>query len=121
MAISEHLAGVDLGVLPFNHGVTLKSGSLLALMAHALPIVATRATPLDPDLEEEHLIRLVPPRNQQELAAALIQLLADSSLRNQLGSAGYRFSRQFAWSNIADAHLCVYQSALKNRFISVSA
>lgn len=42
---SAYLTGSDLGVLPFNHGVTGKSGALLAMLAHGLPIVATRSSP----------------------------------------------------------------------------
>ena len=34
---SRYLSGSDLGVLPFNPGVSLKSGSLLAMLAHGLP------------------------------------------------------------------------------------
>ncbi|NEQ22572.1 MAG: glycosyltransferase, partial [Microcoleus sp. SIO2G3] len=45
---SHCLSGVDVGVLPFNHGVTLKSGSLLAMLAHGLPTIATRAATPDP-------------------------------------------------------------------------
>ncbi|SRR5579883_358915 len=39
---SEYLAGSDIGVLPFNHGLTMKSGSLLTLLAHNLPVVGTQ-------------------------------------------------------------------------------
>ncbi|MBD3881484.1 glycosyltransferase family 4 protein [Phormidium tenue FACHB-886] len=112
-AVSQDLAGVELGVLPFNPGVTLKSGSLLAMMAHALPIVATRATPPDPDLENDRLLRLVSPRNVEQLAAQISQLLANRDLRHQLGVAAYRFSRQFSWSSIGETHRSVYQTALQ--------
>lgn len=107
-AVSQYLRVADLGVLPFNHGVTLKSGSLLALLAHQLPVIATRSTPPDPDLEAG-LIRLVPPRQIEALAAALIELLADPELRQHLGQAGYKFSQRFSWSSIADAHLRIYE------------
>lgn len=117
---SRYLAAADIGVLPFNHGVTLKSGSLLALMAHGLPVIATRATPVDSDLENQGLIRSITPRNSDELATALIELLTHVSLRHQLGSSGKAFSRQFAWSSIAEAHVSVYQSVLENRVFSLS-
>lgn len=112
--VSEYLSGVDIGVLPFNHGVTLKSGSLLAMLAHALPVVATRSTPPDFDLEQQSWLRLVPPRQVSALATVLDQLLADSWLQQQLGTAGYQFSQQFDWENITNAHLDIYTSVLKS-------
>src|SRR5215208_469134 len=47
---SRLLSGSDVGVLPFNEGVTLKSGTLLTLFAHGLPVVATRPEPPEPNL-----------------------------------------------------------------------
>lgn len=110
-AISQNLANVDIGVLPFNHGVTLKSGSLLTLMAHALPIVATSANPPEPELEK--VLRLVPPRSIAPLADELTNLLKNANLRQQLGTAAFQFSRQFNWENIADAHLSIYHTILQ--------
>lgn len=110
---SCYLAGADIGVLPFNHGITLKSGSLLTLMAHGLPVVATRHNPLDRDLADEHLIRLVAPRNVEGLATALMELLADSATRSRLGDAGRVFVQGFTWDAIAQAHLKIYHSVVK--------
>jgi glycosyltransferase involved in cell wall biosynthesis len=108
--VSRMLAGVDIGVLPFNHGVTLKSGSLLALMAHALSIVATRSTPSDPKLEESSALEMVLPRSSHALAQKLILLLENGEYRHQLSQAAYQFSQAFTWNNIADQHLAIYQT-----------
>jgi glycosyltransferase involved in cell wall biosynthesis len=108
--VSRMLAGVDIGVLPFNHGVTLKSGSLLALMAHALPIVATFSTPSDPKLEESSALEMVPVRSSHALAQKLILLLENGEYRNQLSQAASQFSHAFTWKNIADQHRTIYQT-----------
>lgn len=105
---SYYLSGADIGVLPFNHGVTLKSGSLLALLAHGLPVVATRHKPPDPDLEHENLVCLVPPRNEEAIAAALLNLIDCPRLREQLSDAGRLFARQFGWEAIAQQHQEIY-------------
>jgi glycosyltransferase involved in cell wall biosynthesis len=112
-AASRYLAGADIGVLPFNHGITLKSGSLLALMAHSLPVVATRHNPPDPDLADEHLVCLVAPRDVEELAAAILKLVDDWELRSRLSDRGRAFVRDFAWPAIAQAHLEVYQAVVE--------
>lgn len=106
---SQYLSGSDIGVLPFNHGVTLKSGSLLALMAHGLPVIATRSHPPDPDLDDT-LVQQVAPRDVDELAMELNRLLKDEYLRKQLGAAGKAFSQRFSWSAIARAHTSIYQA-----------
>jgi len=117
---SKCLSGSDIGVLPFNHGVTLKSGSLLAMMAHSLPIVATRSDDSNFELEAEQIVRLVVPRNVNQLIAELGELIADSEARNQLGKAGQQFSRGFSWSSITDAHREIYRTVLEGTTITAS-
>jgi len=110
---SQYLAGADLGVLPFNAGVTLKSGSLLALLAHGLPVVATCHEPPEPELANPSLIQFVRPRQVNELAIALNKLLADPAGRTQLSISGCAFAHQFTWSRIAQRHLDVYKAVLR--------
>lgn len=105
---SHSLAGADVGVLPFNGGVTLKSGSLLALLAHGLPVVATRHGPPDPALAGGCLVRLVAPRDVEGLATALTQLLADAAARARLGAASRTFTRD------------VYRALLEGRGATVA-
>lgn len=106
---SHYLSGSDIGVLPFHHGVTLKSGSLLALMAHGLPVIATQANHQDLNAD---LIQPIPARDRDALTTALIQLLNDPIAQRQLAEAGRSFSRSFNWDTIADAHLAVYDAVL---------
>jgi glycosyltransferase involved in cell wall biosynthesis len=107
--VSTYLTAADIGVLPFNHGVTLKSGSLLTLLCHHLPVIVTDATPPDPQLSSTFLKR-IPTRQSKPLMAALTELLENPNLRQQLATAGFAFSQQFSWSRIIDAHLAIYQS-----------
>lgn len=107
---SIYLTGSDIGVLPFNHGVTLKSGSLLAMMAHRLPTIATASN--DFELRESDITRLVPPRDVESLAIALIELLDNPQMQQHLVEAGHAFSQTFNWSSIAESHLDVYRSVV---------
>lgn len=118
---SRYLAGADVGVLPFNHGITLKSGSLLTLMAHGLPVITTHHNPPDSDLADENLVRLVNPRDVEDLATALKELLADSAARSRLSDAGRAFVGRFAWDAIAKSHLEVYQTVFEQLKISLRA
>jgi glycosyltransferase involved in cell wall biosynthesis len=104
--VSQELAGADLGVLPFNEGVTPKSGSLLAMWTHGLPVIATR--PPNPPPELERSAWLVPGRNAEALAAGLLQLLRDAALRQMLAQRGRQAAAAYDWGAIADRHLEIY-------------
>ena len=110
---SRLLSGADVGVLPFNHGVNLKSGALLTLFAHELPVVATRSDPPEPELEDGPLARLVQRRDAPGLSGALLGLLADATERARLGKAGCAYTRDLSWSAIAERHLEVYEAVLE--------
>ncbi len=107
---SQYLAAADIGVLPFNHGLTLKSGSLLALLAHGLPVVGTQ----HPVLPTGHPVQLVPPRDVDALAAKLQELTNDSSKCTELGDAGLAFIKDFNWSKIRRSHSDIYQKVLND-------
>jgi polysaccharide biosynthesis protein PslF len=106
---SRYLSGADIGVLPFNSGVTLKSGSLLTLLAHGLPTVITQSTPPDPNLVEAPWLPIVPPRYVDRLRESLLQILGFSQPLGQ----PQQFAQQFTWDAIATAHLQIYQELLK--------
>jgi polysaccharide biosynthesis protein PslF len=111
--VSRLLSGADVGVLPFNEGVTLKSGTLLALFTHGLPVVATRPDPLEPDLADGRLLRLVERRDVAGSSAVLSELLADAPQRARLGEAGRIYTRNLSWSAIAECHEEVYEAVLE--------
>jgi glycosyltransferase involved in cell wall biosynthesis len=110
---SRLLSGADVGVLPFNEGVTLKSGTLLTLFAHGLPVVATRPDPPEPDLVDGQLVRLVEQRDAAELSAILSDLLEDPSMRIRLGAAARTYAGNLSWPATAERYLEVYRSVLE--------
>jgi glycosyltransferase involved in cell wall biosynthesis len=112
---SRLLSGADVGVLPFNEGVTLKSGTLLTLFAHGLPVVATRLDPPEPDLVDGRLVRLVERRDIAGISVVLSEVLADAPQRAQLGEAGRIYTRNLSWSAIAERHEQVYEAVLKSK------
>src|SRR5690349_1479963 len=73
--VSEALGAADIGALPFDEGVTAKSGSLLALLAHELPTVVTRPEGPDWLVEDGETVATVEPRDAGALEAAISSLL----------------------------------------------
>lgn len=112
--VTRHLAGADVAVAPFHAGATRKSGSLLALLAHGLPVVATAADPPDRALAAAALT--VSPRDPVALAAAIGAVLDDPALAARLGAAGRALAdAEHGWPAIADRHLAVYERVLAAR------
>ena len=87
------MAALDMLVLPSRlpepFGMVL-----LEAMASGKPVVATRhGGPLEIVVDGETGV-LVPPRDPQALAAAIARLVADPSLRQQMGEAGRALTEQ---------------------------
>jgi glycosyltransferase involved in cell wall biosynthesis len=85
--VPEVLAASDVSVDASHVGLGI-TGTLRESLAMETPVVATRAMG-NPELvsHEEHGL-LVPPRDPEALAAALLRLLADPSWAQALGRAG---------------------------------
>jgi glycosyltransferase involved in cell wall biosynthesis len=111
---SAYLQGCDLGVLPFHPGVTLKSGSLLTLLAHGLPTIATTSQPPEPALNCDRLVP-IPARDAEALTQAMLMLLQDQTRRDRLAAAGQEFVQRFSWDAIAQKHLEIYRQVLGER------
>lgn len=84
--------------------------SLLDAMACGKPIVATTAGGIPEVVEEGVTGLLVPPRDPQGLADALLTLLEDAALRSSLGAAGRRsVIERFSAERMVQDTLRVYQ------------
>lgn len=112
---SRLLSGADVGVLPFNQGVTLKSGSLLTLLGHGLPTVVTRSDPPEPDLSDDGFTRAVERRDIPDIAHAISGLLADPTERERLAEGGRGYVHNLSWPTTAESHEEVYEMVLRYR------
>ncbi len=116
--VSGHLLAVDVCVLPYQDGASFRRGSLMAALAHGLPIVTTRPPreypePEPPGRSMPRLIDggnvlLVPPEDPLAIADAVQRLLAAPALRATLAREARRLAEAFRWDGIAARHLEVY-------------
>jgi phosphatidylinositol alpha-mannosyltransferase len=85
---------------------------LLEAMALGKPIVATNIEGYANVLTHGREGLLVPPKNDRELARALMSLMSDGSLRRQMGGRGVTTAREYNWEKIARRVFDYYQKVL---------
>ncbi|MFN8474258.1 MAG: glycosyltransferase [Anaerolineae bacterium] len=117
--VSAALMAADIAVLPYRGGVSLQRGTLMAALAHGVPILATRPVnptpgPL-PGLTDGVDAVLVPPEQPEALANAIVALLGDPQRRARLGEGARALAARFRWDNIARQHIEVYRAVLSMR------
>ncbi len=115
--VSAHLLAADVCVLPYRDGASFRRGSLMAALAHGLPIVTTTpGEPLVPTalgiprLVDEENVLLVPPDDPSAAANAVQRLMAEPELRERIGRGALQLSQAFRWEDIAARHLEVYRA-----------
>ncbi len=123
VATSQALYTLDIAVLPFRDGASLRRGSLLATLAHALPVITTNETIIGktpPDLKVPQLSHLqncymldmqetTEAQTVVQLADAIQLLHSDPALRSRLAeNAAWLTRENFGWPAIAAALLEVF-------------
>jgi glycosyltransferase involved in cell wall biosynthesis len=85
--LSHHLTACDLMIQPYVDGVSTRRGSVMAALAHGLPIVTT-AGPLTEALwSESRAVRLEAVGDSEAFAASTHELLIDENERHRLSAA----------------------------------
>ncbi len=82
---------------------------VLEAFAAGVPLVAARAGAI-PEVAGEAAL-LIPPKDDVALADALMQVLADGTLRERLAAAGRTRAAEYGWPACAQAHHAVYREA----------
>ncbi len=113
--VTANFLASDVCVLPYRDGASFRRGTLMAALAHGMPIVttqgatqATRASHL-PTLRDGENCLLVPPDDLRALVDAIQRAAASSELRAKIGAAAHALAQHFSWDKIAQQHLELYQ------------
>jgi glycosyltransferase involved in cell wall biosynthesis len=86
--------------------------TLLEAMACGTPIVCSDADGFRDVVVDGREALIVPKRDPDALASALVRLLEDDALRARLGSEGRQRAMQYHWSRVAGQVLDVYAQLL---------
>lgn len=104
-----------IAVLPSRYGEGLPK-SLLEAAACGRPIVAADAPGSREIARDGETALLVPPRDPEALAGAILRLAGDAALRARLGAAGRALAeREFSEARVAEATLALWRRLLAAR------
>ena len=105
--VHRYFGAADLALLPYRH-FDSQSGVGSSAIAFRTPLVVSDVGGL-PDLVPDRRC-VVPPDNPDTLAAAVVRLLNDSALRDEIAEKMKPLVDQFSWTRIAAATWDVYRS-----------
>lgn len=125
--VTANFLASDICVLPYREGASFRHGTLMAALAHGMPIVTTvasRQLPITnyqspsssaklPKLVDGQNCLLVPPADPPALADAIHRAAASPDLRARIGAGARELAQHFTWDKIAQQHLELYQQILK--------
>lgn len=89
------------------------SGALTVAFSFGKPVIITNVGDLPNLLENGREGIVVPPRDPQALAEAIIKLLKNDKLRKQMGKNAANKAEELSWDNIAKKHLDLYGETIE--------
>jgi glycosyltransferase involved in cell wall biosynthesis len=113
--VSANFWACDICVLPYRDGVSFRRGTLMAALAHGMPIVSTQPTLAIPEIVEGENMALVPPGDAEALAARIRDLAASPQLRSRLERGAAELAQRFSWEFVAERTLGLYERVLGAR------
>ena len=110
--VSRLLASADVFVVPFDSGASIRHSSLIAGLAHALPVVSTSLSRPSAYLRDGDNVALVAPRDPVALAERIAALLDASEERVRLSAGARKLATRMGWPAIAEETRAVYRRVL---------
>ena len=108
--VSAHLHAVDVMVMPYRDGSSLRRGTLMAALAHGRPLITTWPTVPTPELVHQQNVWFVPVDDDGEIVNVVNLLVSDDALRAALGQGAAEVADAFTWDKIAEKTAVFFQS-----------
>ena len=116
--VSSNLFAIDACVLPFKAGASLRHGTLIAAIAHDLPVVTTtppssaEASTAYPQLVDRENVLMVPAGSPERLSLAMSEVAKSPGLRRRLSEGVGGIAEEFRWDTIGMKTLRAFQRVL---------
>lgn len=107
--VSAHLLAADVAVMPYRDGVSFRRTTLLAVLAHGLPIVSTVPRFPLPQIADGENMLLAPAGDVPALTDAVLRLAKSSALRVRLSAGAKALADTFDWAEIARQTAALYR------------
>lgn len=112
--VSELFQRAKIVVLPYTYHQG-HSGVLTIAFSFWKPVIVTNVGDLPNLVKNGKEGLIVPSKDPEALARAIIKLLKDDELRRQMGENAYKKAQELSWDNIAKKHIEVYEEVLEER------
>ena len=109
--VPELFRRAELVALPYSQ-MSGQSGIINIAYAFGKPVVASDVGGIHEVLENGITGYLVPPKDSEVLADAIIKVLKDDELRKKMGENALKKAQELSWDNIAKRHIEVYEEVL---------
>lgn len=108
--LPNYYAAAEMVIMPSHY----ESFGMVALEAMAMgtPVVASEVGGLAFLVQDGVNGLHVPSRDPEALAESIYELLTDDEYRSRLGRQAQEYARQYAWPNIVDRMLRVYEAVM---------
>lgn len=107
---AELFQSSSLVVLPYIEAS--QSGVIPTAYSFKKPVVVTNVGAIPEIVDDEVTGFVVPPRNPEALAEAIVKLLKDDDLKKQMGENAYRkLKTDLSWDKIAEKTIEIYEKA----------
>ena len=107
--VAADFNAIDVLVMPYEDGMSLRRSTLTAALANGCAIVTTYPRAPTPELTPDFDLLLVPPQDPAATAAAVARIAEDARLAVSLRANARQSARQFRWDVIAARHLEIYK------------
>ena len=113
--VSRMLTIADIGLLPFDDGVSFRRLSFMTMLSHGVPTVTTVA---DVSLDElglvegESVIAVPVHSTPQQIAASVMRIIDSPRLRETLSNGGREWARPYQWDKVTEQTLDLYQALI---------
>lgn len=112
--LTEYLSAADIYVTPYDDEAQITSGTLAYAMGTGKPVVSTPYWYAAEMLAEGRGL-LVPFKNANAMADALIELLENDDKRHSIRKHAYDFCRDSVWEKVAICYLQVFDEVKTQR------
>ncbi|MDZ7798469.1 MAG: glycosyltransferase [Patescibacteria group bacterium] len=107
--VSKILSVLNICVLPYKEGATLRRGSLLTALAHNLPVITKKGPENEIFRDKENMLLY---NSEKDLREKIFQLYNNKKLISKIKGGTKKINGKFIWSKIADKTYKYYQEIM---------